>query len=193
MWGIAFRQRERCQQLRELEKKLLAVLEGKDQLASAEERRELAELCQRPHQRRYAAAVRFYAEAFAAQPNWSELLQARYRHQAAHAAILALSGQGRDADPLDDQHKAQLNRQALEWFRTAVAWQIRHLTSPRPEERAAARQLLRRWQHDPDLAAVRDAAPPAWQSLWQEIATSLAVFWRNSLTPQTPSGYTLVR
>ena len=57
----------------ELDGKLPAILSGQEQPADADERLGLAVLCQN-YKRDYAAAARFYEEAFAAKPGLADKL-----------------------------------------------------------------------------------------------------------------------
>jgi len=64
----------------------------------------------------YAASARFYAEAFADQPQLAEDLDEGHRYNAACAAALAGSGKGKDAGRLPDKEYARLRKQALDWL-----------------------------------------------------------------------------
>ncbi len=170
-----------CERLVEMEAKLPRVLKGEVRPADVGERLVLAQLC-RLHHSLYAAAVRFYADAFAEQPKLADDLQGQARYNAACAAALAGCGQGEDADRSDDQERGRLRRQALEWLRADLAaWKPR-LSSPVPAEQSQAVRALSHWREDADLAGVRDAdalmkLPDAerqeWQKLWQEVEALL--------------------
>ena len=96
----------------ELDRKLAAVLEGKEKPADDAERIALAQLCQQPFKKRYAAAARFYGEAFAAEPALAEKLGAAGgRYDAACTAALAGCGRGDDA-PADEADRAACGRSA---------------------------------------------------------------------------------
>jgi serine/threonine protein kinase/tetratricopeptide (TPR) repeat protein len=162
-----------------LDGRLATILEGKAQAANNSERLALALLCQQ-NKRLYAAATRFYAEAFAAEPKLAENLEASHRYNAACAATLAGCGQGEDASKLDAGKRADLRKQALEWLRSDLAaWGKRH---DDPKYRQQSHQVLQHWPEDDDLAGVRDAdalakLPPderkAWQDLWSKVADLL--------------------
>jgi hypothetical protein len=159
---------------------LPAILEGKEQPQGAAERRDLAQLCQN-HKRRYAAAARLYAAAFAAEPKLAADLRTSDRYNAACAAALAAAGEGVDAANLGEPERAALRRQALTWLRsTLAAWAA--LSKDGPQERARAQQALRHWKADADLAGLRDAGrlvklPPeeqeACRGLWGEVEALL--------------------
>jgi tetratricopeptide (TPR) repeat protein len=171
---------EDCQRLLALDTRLPAILKGEDQPADADEQLALAEVCR--CKKRFAAAARFYAAAFAAQPKFAENVRAWVRYNAACAAALASCGEGRDADTLEAKERAGLRGQALDWLRAdLVAWS-RQLADADARTRKAAQQILQHWQKDPDLASVRgkealaklpEAERAAWQQLWAEVETLL--------------------
>jgi tetratricopeptide (TPR) repeat protein len=177
------RQLKYCQYMRALEEKLPAVLEAKVWLGGPREQLEVARLCQQPRWRRYAAAVRFYAAAFAAGPKLAEDRGQPFRYQAALAAVLAGTGRGEDAKQLPDKERAALREQGLQWLRAELAAMALDLQGGKLEDRGAAQQVLRRLQQTEDLAGVREPAAlselpeaerAAWQELWREVQTQLA-------------------
>src|SRR5262249_14263223 len=128
------------------------------------------------------AAPGLYAAAFAADPMLADDLEWEHRHIAACCAALAAAGQGEDAAPLDDQERARLRQQALDWLRADLALRTRQLESDRPADRTAARQTLRYWQKDPGLAGLRDKEAldklpaeeqKAFVQLWADVAATL--------------------
>jgi tetratricopeptide (TPR) repeat protein len=158
-----------------LEARLPTVLQGRDKPANAAEGLQFAQLCR--VRKRYAAAARLYAGALAADPKLAGDLRASHRYNAACAAALAAAGHGADAATLGDEERAHLRRQALTWLTADLAaWAT--LIKDSPRETARARQALRHWQTDGDLAGVRDAGrltklPAAEQEacrrLWAEV------------------------
>jgi Tfp pilus assembly protein PilF len=166
-----------AERLVELEGKLPALLKGEAKPAGAAEQIELARLCQQ-HKQLYAAAARFYRDAFAAEPKRAEDLRSGNRYNAACAAVLAGCGQGKDADPLDEKERTALREQALAWLRADLAaWASRLKYDPELAP-AGVRQTMQHWQKDTDLAGVRDAdalakLPEAerqqWQKLWDDV------------------------
>jgi tetratricopeptide (TPR) repeat protein len=167
---------QQCERLHALEQKLAEVLAGKAQPAHVRERLALAWLCQ-VHKKRFAAATRFYAEAFAAKPQAAEELRHDARYNAACTAALAGCGQGKDADRLDDRERSRLRRQALEWLRADLAAWAQFLERKPDQARAAVQQALRHWQQDEDLAGVRGEAlarlpegeRQSWRQLWGDV------------------------
>jgi tetratricopeptide (TPR) repeat protein len=168
-----------AEQLVALDRKLTALLEGKDKPADDAERLALADLCQQPYKQLYAGAGRFYAEAFAHDPKLAGDMQKQHRYNAACAAALAGCGEGKDADKSDDKERARLRQQALAWLRAdLVAW-TKLAESDKPAARKAVQAALQHWQDDADLAGVRDkdalenlpeAERDAWRKLWDDVA-----------------------
>ncbi len=170
--AAAERQLARCERLLAAEPKLADVLRGTARPADADEQAALAEVCRA--RKRYAAAARFYADAFAARPSLAADPSRSHRYDAACAAARAAAGEGEDADTLSGEERARWRRHALDWLRAELT------TWPRSAEadRAAAQRTLRRWQYDPDLAGVRDPAAlgklpdaerDAWRQLWADV------------------------
>jgi tetratricopeptide (TPR) repeat protein len=166
-----------CERLVALDDKLPDVLSGKVQPADTAERLALAQLCQE-HKKRYAAAARFYDEAFAAEPKLSGAQPSGLRYNAACAAALACCGQGEDAKSLDDKERPRLRRQALDWLQADLAaW--RQLLEKEPAKAGpAVMQQMQHWQDDANFVGVRGvealgrlpaAERPDWQKLWQEV------------------------
>jgi hypothetical protein len=163
------------ERLVELDERLPNLLAGKDTLASAGERVEVAELCTLKHLNR--AALRFFEEAFRAVPG----LGPPHRYNAACAAALVARGQGADARNLDDQERARLRQQALTWLRADLsAWSRQVATGQ--ISRSRLKHALTNWQKDPDLAGLRDAVAlkklpaneqTAWRELWTDVADLL--------------------
>jgi tetratricopeptide (TPR) repeat protein len=155
--GSVTQRLRQCERLLALGDKLPALLRGEAKPADAAEGLALAQLCQR-HKRLYAAAARFYADAFTDQPRLADDIGSGQRYDAACAAALAGGGQGHDADKLSDPERARLRTQALGWLRAdLVAW-TKLVDTGKPEARAAVQKTLRHWQRDADLAGLRDAA-----------------------------------
>jgi tetratricopeptide (TPR) repeat protein len=170
-----------AEQMAQAEASLPAVLSGKAQPRDAEECLAFAKLCQ--ERRAFAAAARFYAEAFARRPALAADLQPGYRYDAACAAALAGCRQGQGAADLSPKERAQLRRQALDWLRRDLAaW--RTLLEKGPDvARPVIVKQLRHWLADADFAGMRgpdalaslpEAERPAWQELWADVADTLA-------------------
>jgi tetratricopeptide (TPR) repeat protein len=170
-----------CERLIALQARLPQLLRGKDTPAGARECLELAYLCM--HKRLRAAAARFFTDAFKASPALAANLEAGDRFGAARAAALAGTGQGKDADRLDDAERARWRSQALAWLRADLqAWG--RLLDREPGRAAFAAVILRRrWLPNADLRGVRgrealarlpEAERQPWQQLWDDVARTLA-------------------
>jgi serine/threonine-protein kinase len=167
----------RAERLVALEARLPAVLEGKASPKDNDERLGMIEVCQL--QKRYHAAARLYAEAFAADPKLAEDRKAARRYNAACAAAWAAAGQGQDAAQLKDWARARWRQQALDWLRADLALWAKQLEGAKPGDRRAVAAAMRHWQQDPDLAGIRDrdavAQLPAEEQkachqLWADVA-----------------------
>jgi serine/threonine-protein kinase len=152
--SYAAAQLRQCESLLQLGPKLSEVLTGAVRPASADERVGYAVLCART--KRNAAAARLYAEAFAADPGMTDNPRTGHRYNAACAAALAGTGQGEDAGKLDEAERGHWRKQAVAWLRDDLAAFRKLLEDGRPEAQASVRNALRRWQHDPDVACLRD-------------------------------------
>jgi tetratricopeptide (TPR) repeat protein len=158
-----------------LDEKLDALARGQALPGEARELLALAEFCVGP-KKRYAAAARFYAAAFAAEPKLTDYLYSARRYKAACAAALAAGGEGRDAADLDPTERRQWRRQALVWLTAELkSWAARFETHPADKDVA---KTLKRWQDDPDLAGVRDEKSlarlsseeqTAWRTFWGDV------------------------
>jgi hypothetical protein len=135
----------------------------------------VASLCQQPYKQLTAAAARFYADAFADEPQLAEMLYRGHRYNAAYAAALAGCGQGKDAGTLPDQERARLRRQALDWLQADLAAWQKQLETGGAEAELVVRKLMQHWLADPDFAGVRgpealgrlpEAEREGWQKLW---------------------------
>jgi serine/threonine-protein kinase len=165
-----------AEQLVALEPKLPRLLKGDTKPADAAEGMALAKVCQ-VHKKRYAAAARFYSDAFASQPGLADDLQAQYRYSAACAAALAGCGQGQDAAQLNHAERSRLRQRALDWLRADLALYAAIVEKGPAQGRAAVQQRLAHWQQDSDFAGVRgdalsklpEAERPPWQKLWAEV------------------------
>jgi serine/threonine protein kinase/Flp pilus assembly protein TadD len=172
----------RAERLARLDKRLPAVLEGKDRPKNAGECLAFAQLCRPPHREQYAGAARFFGEAFAAEPSLAKDLQALHRYDAACAAALAGCGRGQDADKLEAPERARLRRQALDWLRADLEARRRLLEDEPGGAGPGLPGQLRHWLADPDFAGVRgpealarlpEAEGQAWQKLWDDVADLL--------------------
>jgi tetratricopeptide (TPR) repeat protein len=161
--------------------RLPAILAGQLQPADAAEALGFAQLCY--DRRLQGASARLWTEAFRAQPKLAEDMRAQLRYNAACAAALAGSGQGKDDPTLDESAKARWRKQALDWLKSDLAaWSKIPVSGP-PQARQSVAQTLQHWKADLDLAGMRDPAalaklPEAEQNacraLWAEVDALLA-------------------
>jgi tetratricopeptide (TPR) repeat protein len=146
-----------AERLADLDRELPAILRGKAKPPDPVGKVLLAELCLE-HRQRYAAAARFYSEAFAARAALAGDRPTGKRYDAARAAVRASRKEGKDAATLDGRRCADLRRQGLDWLQTELtAWEGR-LAGASPQDREEVRATLLRWQQDPDLSGLRDPA-----------------------------------
>lgn len=173
--GPLERQLQIGQLLPALEQKLPAILEKKEKPASPLELLALAELCQKPHRRRYADAALLYNGAFAS-PTLDESLRQQYRYAAVRAA--ALAGTGQNVVPLDAGGMGHWRRMAQEWIRADLGLFFPRSGQRSPVQASLALRRFRRWQQDSALAGLREPAALAqwpaeerenWQRLWRDL------------------------
>jgi serine/threonine-protein kinase len=163
-----------CERLIELDAKLPRILKAELQPVDAGERLELAALCQRKSL--YAAACRFYADAFAQQPRLADNLNVQHRYNAACTAVLRGCGQRKDVDQTDAKERARWRAQALDWLRADLA-AYRQAMDKQPEKAHRVQERMQHWQQDNDFAGVRgdgltklpEAERREWQHLWDEV------------------------
>jgi serine/threonine protein kinase/Flp pilus assembly protein TadD len=179
---LATRQLQQCEQFLTRDRKLAAILEGSEAPANDAERLALAQLCQQPFKKRYAASARFYAEAFAHDPKLSDNMRQQHRYNAACAAVQAGCGQGEDASNLPEKAQRLLRVQALRWLHDDLAACAKLADREDPSAKQMVRQNLAHWQQDSDLARVRDKESldrladderKEWRRLWDDVAALL--------------------
>ncbi len=156
--------------------RLPAVLSGKLKPADAAESLGFAQLCY--DKKLHGSSARLWTEAFQAEPKLANDMQAQNRYNAACAAALAGSGQGKDDPPLDEPAKARWRKQAIDWLKADLAAWSKVLEKGPPAARQSVSETLQHWKADADLAGLRDAAalaklPEAEQkacrALWADV------------------------
>jgi serine/threonine-protein kinase len=167
-----------AEQLIVLDKKLPAILRGEGAPANPGQAVVLASMCQQPDKKRFAAAARLYADAFAAEPKLPADLNRQLRYNGARSAALAAAGQGEDARRLPDKVAAMFRRWALGWLRDDLQAYARYARQNNPRRSQAIGEMLAQWRRDPDLASVRDPQSldrlpvderSGWESLWRDV------------------------
>jgi hypothetical protein len=170
----------RAEEMAATEANLPAFLKGEFRPGDGKERLAPAEVCYA--KKLHHAATGLYAAAFAADSRLADDPQAQHRYNAACNAALAAADQGEDAATLDDKERVRLRKQALDWLRADLALRTKQMGGDKPAGRAAARQALRHWQQDSDLAGIRDKAAldnlpaeeqKAFARLWSDVAALL--------------------
>jgi serine/threonine protein kinase/Flp pilus assembly protein TadD len=165
-----------CEEWLALDDKLTAILEGKEKSADDTQCLALAQLCQKPFKKLYAAA-------FAEQPKLADDLQGQHRYSAACAAALAGCGQGKDVEQHDIEQRGRLRRQALDWLRADLAAYHQLLEKEPGKAGPLVRQRMQHWLADRDFAGLRgpealtklpEAERHPWQTLWADVAQTLA-------------------
>jgi serine/threonine-protein kinase len=166
----------RSRRMLALAPRVAAVLRGTEPPADGREAAGFAELLYRT--RRYAAAARMYADAFARDRALPDDADGRYRYDAACVAALAAAGAGDDAAQTEGPDQTSQRARAFAWLRAECnAWADRYERATPVDQLGVAREL-RRWLSDGDLAGVRDEALAAlpeaerrpWQKLWTDVA-----------------------
>ena len=164
-----------------LDRKLPGFLGGHDKPADASDSFALAQICY--GKKLHGASARFWAGAFLAQPSLADDMVAQNRYNAACAASLAGSGEGKDEPPLDDAKKTHWRNQALDWLNADLAAWSKILSTGPPQAKQVISQTLQHWKADTDLAGLRDAAAlaklpgeeqKACRALWVEVDALLA-------------------
>ena len=177
----ARRLEQRCRRFAVLDTRLAGILRGTEKPASAAEQIELAQLCLL--KKLYAAAARFFNDAFTAEPKLADDVRGGARYNAACAAAQAGCARGRDAKTPDETERARWRRQAREWLRQDLTWWDKALDNGNPQTKADVRLQMQHWQTDSDLAGLRDPSALAAMSpderseclaLWQEVAALLS-------------------
>jgi tetratricopeptide (TPR) repeat protein len=163
-----------------LSKRFPAMLRGEDPPKDNTERVALAQHAS--GRARFALATRLLAQALESDPKLGDDREAQLRYAAACDAILGANGQDKDEPPPDDDSKARLRRQALEWLRTELSAWGKMIESGQPHAGAVVSVRLQNWKENDALAGVRIAdrlarfspdEQKAWRSLWADVDSLL--------------------
>ncbi len=148
-WQAIVRQElARTERRATLAPRLIAVLDGKAHPKDAAETLEFAYLAH--EQQRFAAASRLFDRAFEIEPRLAEDRNSSNRYNAACAAALAASGQGRDEPPLDERARSRLRRQAYLRLEADLAGlEALRIGQPFEKSPAPANSLPLEGQHRP--------------------------------------------
>ena len=152
-----------------MEAKLSEFLSGQFQPRDNQERIALAEVCATKKLHRAAAGL------FAADTKLATDLEVEHRFYAICNAVMAAAGKGEDAAKLDDEERARLRHQGLDWLRADLAlWTKLFESGPLGSRRTVAKKMTL-WKQKPDLASVRDAA--ALPNLKPDEQKAFTQFW----------------
>jgi tetratricopeptide (TPR) repeat protein len=130
----------------------------------------------------FAAATRFWADAFASDPKLAAGGDAQRLYHAARTAILAAERKGKDAPAGGDHARARFRAQALDWLNAVLAVWNKVAASSTSHDRIALIRAMLEWKTDPNLAPVRDPEPlkklpadeqKAWRTLWSRFDATL--------------------
>ena len=163
-----------------MEAKLPDFLSGQFQPRDNQERIALAEVCATKKLHRTAAGL--FAGAFAADSKLAADLEVGHRFNAICNAVMAAAGKGEDAAKLDDEERARLRHQGLDWLRADLVLWTKLLASGPPASRRAIVEKMNLWKQKPDLASIRDAAvlarlaadeQKAFAQLWADVEALL--------------------
>jgi hypothetical protein len=145
-----------AKRLVELDEKFPSILSGKAEPADAAESLALAKSCY--DKKLYASSLSLWKQGLEAQPFLADDVNVQNRYNAACAATLAGSGQGKDDPPLDDADRARSRTQAITWLKADLAAWSTVLQQGQPKTHQAVSKTLQHWKADPDLAGIRDDA-----------------------------------
>jgi tetratricopeptide (TPR) repeat protein len=173
----------KAERVADLDARLPALLNGQEQPKDAGERMALAKLCQQ-HKRLYAAAARWYGEAFDAQPGLAED-QTGNRY---NAAALAGCGQGHDARGLSAKERERLRKQALDWLKGDLRVWGRLLEAEPNKAGPGVASRMAHWLNDSDFTGVRGAEalfklPQAERGEWQKLWGAVEALWQRAANP----------
>jgi hypothetical protein len=165
-----------CRRLVELERKVLAILQGEASPRDAGECLALAEFCYKTG--RHSTATRFAEEAFAEKPTLVDDLETGHRYNAACYAALAGSSQGRNEPMPDESTRIKFREKARVWLRNELAAWTKSLTGGDEKIRQSLVKEFDHWNVDLDLAGIRDEAAlaklpeaerEAFRKLWADV------------------------
>jgi serine/threonine-protein kinase len=165
-----------CEDLAAADGVLEVIRRGEAKPRDTAQQIKLAEICY-VYRRLYAAAARFYAGAFTADPALANDLRSRNRLYAARAAAQAAAGRGQDAGQLDEKERILWRERALRWLREDLLLWARELDQNAAAAGDRVRDEMRLWQSDAALAGLRGDALAklgaeernACQSLWADV------------------------
>jgi hypothetical protein len=167
--------------IKALDSRLAAVIQGEQKPSNEADRLQLA---LRAYEKAlHKTASTLWGDALEANPKLGDDRRTQHRYNAACAAALAASGQGKDDPKPDDTAKAKLRAQALDWLKAELEAWDRVAKKAGAGDKELVVNTLAHWKQDSDLASLRDpksleALPEAerleWQVLWVQVEELLA-------------------
>ena len=171
-----------AEQLVALDARLAKVLQGEAAPADAGERIALAKFCQE-RKKLFAAAARFYAAGFAAEPKRADDLARGLATTPPAPPHWPAVARARTPPRSMRRSAHRLRRQALDWLGADLAAWARVLDNDAKKATPALARQLRRWLADADFAALRgdkalaqlpEAERQPWQKLWHDVTDLLS-------------------
>ena len=160
------------ERLIELENEIPDILQGKRNATDPRDRLLLARHCYA--NKRYATSARFWESI--SENTGSKLEDYDFLYSAACAAALASSGQGTDANTLDEAERSRLRKQAIDWLRDNLRNQRKALRETNLKKLYESLRYLKYFKCDRDLAGIRDEA--ALARLPMDEQTRCRTFWK---------------
>ncbi len=168
---------EQWEALLRLEGRLPDILKGERKPKNFEEGTQFGKVCR--VKQHYVAALRFYEQAFTANPDAAKKLAPAEGVTLARVALLASAGQG--SDPPSEAERPKYRAKALAWLQKFVKAEQEALEKNFNANRYSCQKSLRMLLLHKDLASVR---PPAfnnipagerkqWETFWDEVETLL--------------------
>ncbi len=159
-----------------LDARLASIIKGEQAPKNNPERLQLAG---RAYEKAlHATAARLWAEALDADPKLREDRKLQHAYNAACAAALAASGQGRDDPSPDNSAKIKFRGRAIEWLKAELDLDKKILERGNAEVRDMVVKQMIHWKKDSDLAGIRDekelamlpeAERSAFKQLWDDV------------------------
>ena len=174
--GFVTREIKQSQRLLELEKKLPAVLAGREKAGDATEWDDLVLIALRKES--HATAAQLLKAAFAADPNLMHAKPRLNRFTAIRCAARSASGQSKNDPPVREVAKTELRRLALGWLEAELADYTKIVNDGPPKARNETAGVLRAWLNHADLNGIRDdlelaklpeAERASWRRVWDAV------------------------
>ena len=129
-------------------------------------------------------AIRFYNEAFAADPKLADDTEAGHRSAAARWLVRETALKGKASTRLDPEARARYRRQALEWLKADLKLHDMAINHMAPRFVLEAHRTLLSWRSNADFSDVREASrlPKLaeaerldWEAFWADVARLITI------------------